>query len=248
MLMASHTALREIPPRARRRASQWPLLRIITGNTSACAEKSRSHLEDAESAGKYLRVRGEESIAPGEPDSHEEIPPRARRRAGLWVGAAHDFGNTSACAEKRAISMVPWCVARKYLRVRGEEIHHESKRGLKVEIPPRARRRGNVYMDAEEDEGNTSACAEKSCGLLVCGAVWRKYLRVRGEERQSSIGPCMYTEIPPRARRRECLHLVEVFQVGNTSACAEKSDCGVYAAPSIWKYLRVRGEELSPLV
>ena len=95
------------------------------GNTSACAEKRVARPAGVDRAWKYLRVRGEEPhglrhVAAGleiPPRARRrakiavpagtllEIPPRARRRAVTGVDSAAGNGNTSACAEKRVISI-----------------------------------------------------------------------------------------------------------------------------------------------
>ena len=132
---------------------------------------------------------------------------------------------------------------RKYLRVRGEERAAALPKIMPMEIPPRARRRATTLAATHVIGGNTSACAEKSRGHL---SQWRrgwKYLRVRGEERGRRGLRIFGREIPPRARRRG--HGWASFQdsQGNTSACAEKSDCSGGGGDSLGKYLRVRGEE-----
>ena len=50
-------------------------------------------------------------------------------------------------------------------------------------------------------------------------------------------------EIPPRARRRVISAYPEATDLGNTSACAEKSRRGGWGLRCRRKYLRVRGEE-----
>ena len=93
------------------------------------------------------------------------------------------------------------------------------------------------------ESGNTSACAEKrAAGTALLQAVV-KYLRVRGEEPNKVVQISGDTEIPPRARRREDTTASLSSTVGNTSACAEKSFCGVTESSVFGKYLRVRGEE-----
>ena len=70
----------------------------------------------------------------------------------------------------------------KYLRVRGEESPLIGTLHQVLEIPPRARRRVLLSLDAAQSIGNTSACAEKSSELPIWNFIHRKYLRVRGEE------------------------------------------------------------------
>ena len=171
----------EIPPRARRRVDveQCKVLRL--GNTSACAEKSRPGATTADHIGntsacaekslpavavsahgwKYLRVRGEEGLVAPETRRAKEIPPRARRRVLGDVAPCFNPGNTSACAEKRSLDGLGLVEHGKYLRVRGEEKSRLRKPHGKLEIPPRARRRGPKGDTGSVENGNTSACAEK---------------------------------------------------------------------------------------
>ena len=131
-----------------------------------------------------------------------EIPPRARRRAGGGGDVVGDHGNTSACAEKSAAGVVAGVIARKYLRVRGEELHVADAHDRRREIPPRARRRVTIQDTLTKYLGNTSACAEKSSMTAPPWNSTRKYLRVRGEERVRAGDGDVRAEIPPRARRR----------------------------------------------
>ena len=91
--------------------------------------------------------------------------------------------------------------------------------------------------------GNTSACAEKRGEKAGHPPLYRKYLRVRGEEWAMWQGNQGLWEIPPRARRRALMSMAITVIQGNTSACAEKSACGRLRVPTLRKYLRVRGEE-----
>ena len=71
-----------------------------------------------------------------------------------------------------------------------------------LEIPPRVRRRDPEGNRQHLGHGNTSACAEKSAGVIFDFWLLRKYLRVCGEEpgRAARFQPSR--EIPPRVRRR----------------------------------------------
>ncbi|VFB06055.1 Uncharacterised protein [Corynebacterium striatum] len=172
-----------------------------------------------------------------------EIPPRARRRVKGRFGVHLHQGNTSACAEKRMTAPTGTEYFRKYLRVRGEERAGLSQLADALEIPPRARRRVKGRFGVHLHQGNTSACAEKRMTAPTGTEYFRKYLRVRGEERAGLSQLADALEIPPRARRRACLVPIHPPHTGNTSACAEKSMplAGLIAHPR--KYLRVRGEE-----
>ena len=111
----------EIPPRARRRVSHAAFLEGISGNTSACAEKSLPENGRPKASRKYLRVRGEEISRQAIETLTKEIPPRARRRDCNSPQCGSEFRNTSACAEKRFVYLAHGSPMRKYLRVRGEE-------------------------------------------------------------------------------------------------------------------------------
>ena len=112
-----------------------------------------------------------------------------------------------------------------------------------LEIPPRVRRRDPEGNRQHLGHGNTSACAEKSAGVIFDFWLLRKYLRVCGEEpgRAARFQPSR--EIPPRVRRRGTTCQLPRNPGGNTSACAEKSRCRAVPNDSQWKYLRVCGEE-----
>ncbi len=196
----------EIPPRARRRAAVSHFDGGSVGNTSACAEKRTATSYHSRSAWKYLRVRGEENGWAFTLKPVMEIPPRARRRAPLRGLCARCGGNTSACAEKRLRSGRRFLLARKYLRVRGEELCVKYAEPRGEEIPPRARRRAVAQQVQASLEGNTSACAEKSPVWIRSFQATGKYLRVRGEEHFRDDMPVDKQEIPPRARRRAFLN------------------------------------------
>ena len=176
--------------------------------------------------GKYLRVCGEERSTGRRSSSVMEIPPRVRRRGSCPQGARNIQGNTSAYAEKRCSPPATGGPARKYLRVCGEELVSRLPRQVRLEIPPRMRRRveqGQAHVLAL---GNTSAYAEKSRIKTPSPSRIRKYLRVCGEERWSKWAMPVGTEIPPRMRRR----VDEAHRPMVTSV----------------KYLRVCGEEREP--
>ena len=92
-------------------------------------------------------------------------------------------------------------------------------------------------------DGITSACAEKSSAANLFGSAFRNYLRMRGEEARAEISPCMISELPPHARRRDFDHRHRYPFLGITSACAEKSKYAAQIGNSVGNYLRMRGEE-----
>ena len=97
------------------------------------------------------------------------------------------------------------------------------------------------------DATNTSACAEKRIQQVVPGRSKRKYLRVCGEESTAMPESQEHLEIPPRVRRRVRVRNILLVVEGNTSACAEKSAPCSASCTGSWKYLRVCGEERSPV-
>ena len=220
------SSVMEIPPRVRRRGSCPQGARNIQGNTSACAEKRPWPQCSRTGPRKYLRVCGEELRPSSFAAVAMEIPPRVRRRAAEPCGNLCDSGNTSACAEKSKSRHAAAHPSRKYLRVCGEELVSRLPRQVRLEIPPRMRRRveqGQAHVLAL---GNTSAYAEKSRIKTPSPSRIRKYLRVCGEERWSKWAMPVGTEIPPRMRRR----VDEAHRPMVTSV----------------KYLRVCGEEREP--
>ena len=157
----------EIPPRVRRRVPVFSELRIRRGNTSACAEKRIAAPGFEVRQRKYLRVCGEEFWFIRKAPFELEIPPRVRRRVKAEANNVEIEGNTSACAEKSASAASRSTSCRKYLRVCGEEQNQLTDVQLRMEIPPRVRRRGFPQGRVSTSHGNTSACAEKSLVLRV---------------------------------------------------------------------------------
>ena len=114
-----------------------------------------------------------------------------------------------------------------------------------MEIPPHARRRALLGGHCEQQAGNTSARAEKSCRARRHSSPSRKYLRTRGEEPSGTNSLVPLAEIPPHARRRDDGRENQVLIHGNTSARAEKSWRWSRGSGWWWKYLRTRGEEIT---
>ena len=190
-------------------------------------------------------MRGEEQEMGSIWTKIAEIPPHARRRGIRLLLAQRIPGNTSACAEKSGRRRWRSPKFGKYLRMRGEERFEVDPSAQTVEIPPHARRRECERQPATINEGNTSACAEKSYRGAWEVARWWKYLRMRGEEEDAWLSFIQFEEIPPHARRRDGLGGYSKLEAGNTSACAEKRQCTRRQMPPGWKYLRMRGEESS---
>ena len=75
-------------------------------------------------------------------------------------------------------------------------------------------------------QGNTPACAGKSCVFLECVPDAWKYPRVRGEETITAKVSPPEAEIPPRARGRGPHCTLRPASAGNTPACAGKRFMG----------------------
>ena len=136
--------LKELPPHARRRAPRPQRAPKYPGITSACAEKRVAPAVMAVKPRNYLRMRGEEASKRARPWSILELPPHARRRAGLLGGGGDRYGGN-------------------YLRMRGEEITASISGSVPRELPPHARRRAPWMTSIPTEIGITSACAEKRC-------------------------------------------------------------------------------------
>ena len=134
------TAL-ELPPHARRRATRKLPVMGPKGITSACAEKRPTGVSSLLPARNYLRMRGEERKSITSITGIPELPPHARRRAGLYAPFKQRNGITSACAEKSSYARNGAELYRNYLRMRGEESRKKTSTSRIRELPPHARRR-----------------------------------------------------------------------------------------------------------
>ena len=118
----SSSALRELPPRARRIHGRIHMEKPKNGTTSACAENTALGFSSPDRSGNYLRVRGEYPEIKVSIARKMELPPRARRihrRIGMVCSA---MGTTSACAENTVNLSMLDLKMRNYLRVRGEYV------------------------------------------------------------------------------------------------------------------------------
>ena len=91
-----------------------------------------------------------------------ELPPHARRILAQALELLAKIGTTSACAENTSIGEELFVPLWNYLRMRGEYESHRGGTGIKLELPPHARR-----IPVGEDvgfhaHGTTSACAENT--------------------------------------------------------------------------------------
>ena len=111
-----------------------------------------------------------------------------------------------------------------------------------MELPPRARRIRGGTIGVVAVWGTTSACAENTVPKVTHHLLFRNYLRVRGEYIATTLTAFETTELPPRARRIHPGGGVAGFGYGTTSACAENTKRAKPLTPTIWNYLRVRGE------
>ena len=214
------------------------------GTTSACAENTPPHPLAPRALRNYLRVRGEYSQTVGFWVSMVELPPRARRILCLYQLVRIFFGTTSACAENTWLAKGRVCLARNYLRVRGE-YHSDGINFLRfLELPPRARRIHRSMPLGRRPRGTTSACAENTCERHGGAKLYRNYLRVRGEYPTTPPSPKGVKELPPRARRILPDRGLLGIHGGTTSACAENTLFVSAGEDLFWNYLRVRGEYL----
>ena len=111
-----------------------------------------------------------------------------------------------------------------------------------METPPLARRKPSSTTSASSIVRNTSACAEKTCSIADSFSVFKKHLRLRGENLKNwSIGDFV-KETPPLARRKLSSRINSFIKLRNTSACAEKTLLLQLFQIYSKKHLRLRGE------
>ena len=139
----------ELPPHARRRDPRYFRRARNHGITSACAEKSFHATDYSLFFRNYLRMRGEESCWISSRESWAELPPHARRRAGVPTENGWPMGITSACAEKSRDVAIRVGHSGNYLRMRGEESRPMTALRPPSELPPHARRRGFCCVKSE---------------------------------------------------------------------------------------------------
>ena len=134
------------------------------------------------------------------------------------------------------------CLARNYLRVRGEYPLGVSFSSGVWELPPRARRIPGTGRQDTVGAGTTSACAENTQNGILRTKLLRNYLRVRGEYRKLLLSAPSPVELPPRARRIPNDFGKGFLFTGTTSACAENTLLRLWPRVLPRNYLRVRGE------
>ena len=127
--------------------------------------------------------------------------------------------------------------------MRGEEAIFRFTNNWDTELPPHARRRGDIELQMTMRHGITSACAEKSNAQLLSRHQQRNYLRMRGEEGGVKAALSGVRELPPHARRRVISRPRGARAAGITSACAEKRIHPASQPQNPRNYLRMRGEE-----
>ncbi len=172
---------------------------------------------------KYLRMRGEEANSSPTPFCMMEIPPHARRRVTTGGIPSPFLGNTSACSEKSCGQVASTPLAGKYLRMRGEKTRTITGWTYWTEIPPHARRRAILRKPGRIIHRKYLRMRGEEPLRTFDPILKRKYLRMRGEEGSWLHGCDPIPEIPPHARRRAYLRGLQHRNMGNTSACAEKS-------------------------
>ena len=157
----------ETPPLARGRLEDRKTLGAASGNTPACAGKTRAKPSTRSMSRKHPRLRGEDEHASRGNAPRLETPPLARGRRILQILVAEPLRNTPACAGKTRISTAKLPSDRKHPRLRGED--PPASAGIRPfeETPPLARGRQWLKAQAEEDAGNTPACAGKTLWPIV---------------------------------------------------------------------------------
>ena len=193
------------------------------GTTSACAENTT--LYDTPPCGwwNYLRVRGEYPTRAMAPMMVSELPPRARRILPPTPFILPHLGTTSACAENTGSGFFHSFFLGNYLRVRGEYFTECPWAKRTRELPPRARRILRNTPPNPSVPGTTSACAENTISVVLVKALYRNYLRVRGEYSMILTSGNAGKELPPRARRIRSNSQTQCNERGTTSACAENT-------------------------
>ena len=168
-------------------------------------------------------MRGEDSAAPRSARPYRGTPPRARGRQNRCRRGPGGSGNTPACAGKTAMLAAHDAAVREHPRVRGEDRTIESALCTWKGTPPRARGRHSFYSGGTNTAGNTPACAGKTELVTHHEAAFWEHPRVRGEDREHTMGELLKTGTPPRARGRLGCVAVRDKMLGNTPACAGKT-------------------------
>ena len=192
----------ETPPLARRKPCRKICGQEWSGNTSACAEKTRPNPQGSPWTWKHLRLRGENALQPQKKTATAETPPLARRKRYALNGADDNSRNTSACAEKTKRGSFATSPIRKHLRLRGENYRKWCVAKDGKETPPLARRKHAFFDGVFGSLGNTSACAEKTNFKQRGITCHQKHLRLRGENSLCTEVACSTSETPPLARRK----------------------------------------------
>ena len=187
-------------------------------------------------------MRGENYADYCEWERNPETPPLARRKRADMVPSSTSHGNTSACAEKTFARTITSKIFQKHLRLRGENRRKGQDAIEEEETPPLARRKLMCKWLVGVIARNTSACAEKTCPDGSRSTFYGKHLRLRGENRLLDSTPRLGTETPPLARRKHEYRRTIDADMGNTSACAEKTSSCFLRRLFSKKHLRLRGE------
>ena len=194
---------------------------------------------------KHLRLRGENLCWLAPIVSPVETPPLARRKHEAYRTECNIERNTSACAEKTVVLGKSNPFSWKHLRLRGENYRDNQNNAGSIETPPLARRKLIYPKFNRFRVRNTSACAEKTGVNPSRVDKSQKHLRLRGENFGGSRRTRINSETPPLARRKPQLCGLLLINIGNTSACAEKTACDFSFQPEHEKHLRLRGENFN---
>ena len=188
-------------------------------------------------------MRGEKEMADVLNVIDQETPPHARGKVTIHLDDNGAFGNTPACAGKRACSRASARRCRKHPRMRGEKYALRLRLVRILETPPHARGKVDDARINTAEEGNTPACAGKSVFLVRDDVMFWKHPRMRGEKFASDRTGEIAIETPPHARGKVFHALEESLKSGNTPACAGKSNDVLRFDDRARKHPRMRGEK-----
>ena len=151
-----------MPPHMRGKAAPRDGQQFRTGNTPACAGKSRWSQTIYHRLRDHPRVRGEKTLPIGPLHIFRGSPPRARGKVGLIAGHEAHRGITPACAGKSFLHFRCGSYVWDHPRVCGEKGTRRDNLRAVLGSPPRVR--GKVYAGCKFAvyRGITPACAGKS--------------------------------------------------------------------------------------
>ncbi len=196
----------ETPPHARGKAKWRANEDKATGNTPACAGKSRRARSEMHRQRKHPRMRGEKLSVDGEFAILPETPPHARGKVNAIKFIRRSVRNTPACAGKSNNSSTLQFPLSKHPRMRGEKDQLRDGNHVGAETPPHARGKESSRDHGTDRSRNTPACAGKSTRTSLRSAMARKHPRMRGEKDEGWRRYGSGVETPPHARGKACIY------------------------------------------